>query len=194
MPAYCFTVIHGVPAEDVITRLGGDPGWPLRLTFEECFWLPGADQCLQVDAVADGRARAEPRGTWQAGGDVRAAWHHSPVLIAEHNCWRANEDETAARLSYGGRLVSFSTDVTAVMRFVYAVDGVVITAFDPLLDRRPLEGEDPRALDHLLADLRFGVEDAGAAAMTLLERATGLRVTRSWLARRQRAARLPALI
>jgi hypothetical protein len=41
--------------------------------------------------------------------------------------------------------------------------------------------------------LPFGLHAAEPSAMTLLERSTGVRVTRSWLSRRQPAVRLPPL-
>ena len=89
-------------------------------------------------------------------------------------------DAVAARLSRGGLVAALYSSVNADMRFVFAEDGVVKTAFDPLLPEVDWEGSDPRALDALVDDLPFGEESPGAAGLALAERVTGLRVTRSW--------------
>jgi hypothetical protein len=167
LDAYCFTALLGISADDVAARLRADPVGANRRTFDECFWTVDDPQYAQLAPAGDG------------------------VILAEHNGWRAEEEAEA--LSRGGRLASFYRNVNAVMRFVYAVDGKVQAAFDPLLDSRPEEGCDPRVLDPWLRGLPFGLHAAEPCAMTLLERCTGVRVTRSWLNRRQPAVRLPPL-
>jgi hypothetical protein len=167
LDAYCFTALLGVAPEAVAIRLGADPATATRRTFDECFWTVDDPQYAQL---------AETEGG---------------VILAEHNGWRAEEEAEA--LSRGGRLACFYRNVDAVMRFVYAVDGHVLAAFDPLLDRRPKEGADPDVLDPWLRGLPFGLHAAEPSAMTLLERATGVRVTLSWLNRRQPAVQLPPL-
>ncbi len=169
LDAYCFTVLHGVEVDEAIRRLGGDPGATQRRTFEECFWRPDCAQWIQVGPVGAG------------------------VVLAENNGWRVSEDDTAMNLSRGGRLTSTFCDVSAVMRFVYAVDGVIRAAFDPLLDKRPEEGTDPRCLDGLLADLPFDLDAVARSAMTLMERISGVRIEAGWLDDRQRAFALPPL-
>ena len=167
LDAYCFTAVIGLGSDEVIRRLGGDPGASASLTFEECFWTVDAPQWAQVGEVGRG------------------------VLIAEHNGWRG--EEAAGNLSARGRTACFCRDVSAAMRFSHAVDGVVLAAFDPLLDPAPAEGADPACLDGLLAGLPFGLDAAEASAMALLERVTGVRVTAEWLNRPQRAVQLPPL-
>jgi hypothetical protein len=167
LEAYCFTAVVGLGSDEVIRRLGGDPGTSTRLTFEECFWTVDAPQWAQVGEVGGG------------------------VLVAEHNGWRG--EEAAGSLSARGRTTCFCRDVSAAMRFSHAVDGVLLATFDPLLDPAPAEGADPACLDRLLTDLPFGLDAAEASAMTLLERVTGVRVTAEWLNRPQRAVRLPPL-
>lgn len=169
LEAYCFTVLRGVPADEVIRRLGGDPRECQSRTFDECFWRPDNPQWLQIGTV---------------GGSV---------VLAENNGWRVSEDETAIALSRGGWLTSTFCDVSAVMRFVYAVDGDIRAAFDPLLDKRPEEGSDPRCLDELLADLPFDLDAVARSTMLLMERISGVRVEPEWLERPQRAFALAPL-
>jgi hypothetical protein len=167
LEAYCFTAVNGLDADEVISRLGADPHECRRLTFEECFWTVDAPQWAQVGVLDGG------------------------VLVAEHNGWRGEEE--AAALSTHARTTSFCRDVSAAMRFSHAVDGVVLAAFDPLLEPAPVLGADPGCLDDLLTDLPFGLHAAEVSAMALLERVTGVRVSADWLRRPQRAIRLPPL-
>jgi len=159
LEAYCFTALVGIDADEAIRRLGGDPSTRDRRTFDECFWAAAGPQWVQIGRVQGG------------------------VLLAEHNGWRA--EEAVYDLSEGARVACFFRDVTAVMRFVYAVDGHVVADFDPLVD------EAPSTLD--AAGLPFGLFAAEPCAMALLRRVTGVRVTPSWLNRPQRAVLLPPL-
>ena len=167
LEAYCFTVVIGLDPDEVIWRLGGDPATTASRTFEECFWTVDGPQWAQVGPVGDG------------------------VLVAEHNGWRG--EEAAPGISTHACAATFCRDVSAAMRFAHAVDGVLLAAFDPLLDRAAVEGADPGCLAPLLTGLRFGLHAAEPSAMALLERVTGVRVTAEWLNRPQRAVRLPPL-
>jgi Family of unknown function (DUF6461) len=167
LEAYCFTAVIGLDTDEVISRLGADPFDCRRLTFEECFWTVDAPQWAQVGALDGG------------------------VLVAEHNGWRG--EEAAAALSAHARAACFCRDVSATMRFSHAVDGVLLAAFDPLLEPAPVLGADPGCLKGLLKGLAFGLDAAEVSAMALLERVTGVRVSAEWLHRPQRAVRLPPL-
>lgn len=167
LEAYCFTAVIGLDADEVITRLGADPLDCRRLTFEECFWTVDAPQWAQVGSLDGG------------------------VLVAEHNGWRG--EEAAPVLSAQARAACFCRDVSAAMCFSHAVDGIVLAAFDPLLEPAPTLGADPGCLDGLLSGLAFGLDAAEVSAMALLERVTGVRVNAEWLHRPQRAVRLPPL-
>ena len=168
LEAYCFTVIHGTDRDEVLRRLGGTADRQKR-TFDECFWDASGPQWVQLDRVGD------------------------QVLMAENNGWRGSEDETALALSRGGWLASVFCNVSAVMRFVYAVDGDLRVAFDPLLDKRPGQGSDPRCLDRLLDGLTFDLSSVARSTMVLLERLTGVAVTPAWLGRAQPAYPLEPL-
>jgi hypothetical protein len=168
LEAYCFTAVVGLDADEVIRRLGGNPGrTDGPRTFDECFWPADGPQWAQVGRVRGG------------------------LLVAEHNGWRA--EEVAEPLSRGGRLACFFRNVHAIMHFVYAVDGRVLAEFDPLLDRSPRGGSDPAAIEPALQGLPFGLFAAEASALMLLERLTGVQVEPDWLARPQRAVSLPPL-
>lgn len=167
LEAYCFTVVLGLDLDEVIRRLGADPSAAAQRTFDECFWAAYGPQWAQVGIVDGG------------------------VLVAEHNGWRA--EEAAESLSVGARVACFFRNVRAVMHFVYAVDGAVLADFDPLLETRPVSGRDPWVLEPALAGLPFGLFAAEPSAMSLLERTTGVRVSRAWLNRPQRAVQLPPL-
>jgi hypothetical protein len=182
LEAYCFTAVVGPDPDETIRRLGGDPGsWQAR-TFDECFWAANGPHWVQVDRV-DGA--------------------HNRVLVAEHNGWRA--EEAVETLSRNARVACFYRNVQAVMHFVYAVDGAVLAEFDPLLDTPPMGAAPPAAggsragggppdlLGQALNGLPFGLFGAESSALTLLERLTGVRVTRAWLDAKQRAVPLPPL-
>jgi hypothetical protein len=166
--AYCFTVVRGPDVDAVLERLGS-PAEGERRTFDECFWDATGPQWVQVGRVGD------------------------RVIMAENNGWRGSEDETALELSRGGWLASVFCNVNAVMRMVYAVDGDLRVAFDPLLDRRPVQGSDPRCLDRLLVGLTFDLSEVAQATMVLLERLTGVGIAREWLDRPQPAYALEPL-
>lgn len=165
LEAYCFAAVVGLDAHEVARRLGGDPASAEPRTFDECFWPAFGPQWIQVGAVDGG------------------------VLVAEHNGWRA--EECVELLSKGAALACFYRNVHAIMHFIYAVDGTVLTEFDPLLDARPTGGADPAALDSALGGLGFGLFGAEASSLALVERVTGIRVSRAWLDARQPAVLLP---
>ncbi len=167
LEAYCFTVVVGVEPNEVVRRLGADPGLTAWRTFEECFWKADGPQWAQIGAVDDA------------------------VLIAENNGWRGEED--AERLSVGGHLACFFRNVSAVMHFVYAADGAIVADFDPLLDERAATHREPALVTRAMEGLPFGLFGAERSAMTLLQRLTGVQVTQSWLTTPQRAFPLPTL-
>jgi hypothetical protein len=155
--AACFTALVGVDADEAVTRLGGLPETERQATFEEAFNPYPDAQFLVFDGLPPG------------------------VLLAENNGWEGSRPELADALSGGGKLATVYWSVNADMSFLYAVDGVLLTLFDPLLFDQPRTGAEPRALDDLVADLPFGVEAPRAASFALLERLTGMTVEPEWL-------------
>jgi hypothetical protein len=115
------------------------------------------------------------------------------VLLAENNGWEGCRPEVAEAVSPGGKLASVYWSVNADMSFLYAVDGVVVTWFDPLLVEQPWAGTQPRALDELCSDLEFGVGAPRAASFVLLERLTGVRPEHGWIDLEHRCVSVEAL-
>jgi hypothetical protein len=79
------------------------------------------------------------------------------------------------------------------MHFVYAADGAVLADFDPLLDEPAAAHREPALVTRAMEGLPFGLFGAEPSAMTLLQRLTGVQVTRTWLTTPQRSILLPAL-
>lgn len=165
LEAYCFTAVVGLDPDELVRRLGGSAKG--MRTFDECFWPANGPQWVQLGPVGEG------------------------LLVAEHNGWRA--EELIESLSRGAHAACFFRNVHAVMRFVYAVDGVILAEFDPLLERSPRSGSDPGCLAGAISDLPFGLFAAERSALRLMERVTGVRIVRSWLDTPQRAVVLPPL-
>jgi Family of unknown function (DUF6461) len=166
--AYCVAAVVGAGVDEVVRSYGGDLPSTAHATFAEAFSAYPGPTYLLVDDVDRG------------------------VLAAENNGWQGVDDGVASRLSEGGRVTSLYSSVNADMRFVYAEDGVVTTAFDPLMPEVEWEGSDPRALDSSVGDLPFGEEAPGAASLALVERLTGIRVERSWFDEPHRRFDLPS--
>jgi hypothetical protein len=167
LEAYCFTAVVGLDRDEVVRRLGAEGATASARTFDECFWAANGGQWVQVGPVDGG------------------------VLIAEHNGWQA--EESVEGLSKDARVACFYRNVHAVMHFVYAEDGDVVAEFDPLLESRPASGARPWVISGALDGLPFGLFGAESSALTLVERLTGVRITRAWLDGRRSAVRLPAL-
>jgi hypothetical protein len=105
------------------------------------------------------------------------------VITFEPNGWHGVERELAGRLSRSGRYVAYSWNVNALMTFVFAEAGLIRREFDPLL--YDSDGEQDRALAEEL-DLPLPSGDGSPsrprqASLMLIERLTGVEITRSWL-------------
>jgi hypothetical protein len=102
------------------------------------------------------------------------------TVLIEPNGFVGPLPGTLKALSAGGRAASAFWNVNAVMSFSWAIDGQVIRQFDPLLydaDGRLPEEE----------GLPFGHPgEPRIAAMTLLDRLTGVHIERTWLLDRVR--------
>jgi hypothetical protein len=154
--AFCFSVVVGEPEDAVLVAFAVDASTRQLLTF-------GMQPALGVPY---------PRGYGNDTVFVDALG--DAVVAGENNGWAGVEEERAAALSTGGSFTAIYRNVNALMRFVHARGGRVVRTFDPLLYNA--EG----ALDEE-RDLSFGVGQAASAALTLLERLTGIRLERGWL-------------
>ena len=158
--AGCVGVIPGGDAPYVRRCLGVEKRPSRQATVHEAWTLSESDfgnDLIQVSSIGDA------------------------VVIYEPNGWHGVDEELAVVLSKGGRYAAYYWNVNAVMRFVFAVDGHIERGFDPLL----YEADRERALAEEL-DLPFAAGDTeslipGQASLALIERLTGLEITREWL-------------
>lgn len=165
--AACFTAVVGVPAAEVVRRFGADPATERSATFAESFNdLTGAARIVFDDVD---------------GG----------VLVAENNGWLGADSALVESASRGGRAASVYWSVNADMSFLYAVDGVLVGGFDPLLVEHPWWGADPESIRERARDLPFGVERPQTASVLLVERLTGVRLDRAWIERPHRSVEVP---
>jgi hypothetical protein len=102
------------------------------------------------------------------------------VVAVEPNGWHGVDEGVAAELSRAGRYAALFWNVNSVMRFVYAEDGVVRRSFDPLLYDGGNALEEERDLPFPSDSQKEGFTPH-RASLALLERLTGVAITRSWL-------------
>ncbi len=136
-----------------------------------------ADPPTDVLSAAEARAWAADQTTPDYATAIEATGMAGWALTVETNGYQATRPEVAELLSAGTRVVVVFRNVNAVMSFMYAVDGVMVRSFDPLLynNSNPWGGE-------TLAEesgLDFGYPIA--AAFACAERLTGLRLTEEML-------------
>jgi uncharacterized protein DUF6461 len=149
---------------------------------------PNEVMVRQLFAVDEGSRRdATVHEAWQmsesvSGNDVvQVAAIGKAVVTFEPNGWHGVEPERAVALSRSGRYVAYFWNVNAVTRLVFALAGVIQRDFDPLL----YDSDGERALPEEV-DLPFPAGDdgpltPGQAALALIERLTGVEITRAWL-------------
>jgi hypothetical protein len=104
------------------------------------------------------------------------------VVTFEPNGWHGVDHQVAAALSAGGRYASYFWNVNAVKEFIFAEAGAIRRNFDPLLY------DNDRQREHALPeelDLPFPSEGRpltpATASLALIERLTGVEITREWL-------------
>ncbi|MEA2675378.1 MAG: hypothetical protein QOI92_2570 [Chloroflexota bacterium] len=155
--AYCVSVAIGAGVADVVAAFACDLGSRCLATFDQQWDL----------------ATPYPEG----GGNDTVSIDEVPgaVICAELNGWAGVSDERASLLSRRGRYVSVYRNVNAVMQVLFADAGDVVRSFDPLL-------YDPEGAISEEQGLPFGHPGSpGMAQFVLMERLTGVRLTREWL-------------
>ena len=105
------------------------------------------------------------------------------VVTFEPNGWHGVGHELAAALSRSGRYAAYFWNVNALMQFVFAEAGEIKRDFDPLLYDN--DGAREKALPEEM-DLPFPTSGAGPltpgrASLALVERLTGIEISRQWL-------------
>ena len=103
------------------------------------------------------------------------------VVIYKPNGWHGVDEEFASVLSQGGRYAAYYWNVNAVMRFVFAVNGHIQRDFDPLLYDADREQALPEELDLPFPSRSTESLIPGQASLALIERLTGVEITREWL-------------
>jgi Family of unknown function (DUF6461) len=174
LPGFCVSVADHGDVDRVAVAFGIDPASETVATIHEAWYL-----MLEAD---DGPENAV----------VQIGVLNGCVVAVEPDGWAGVNDSTAAEASRGGQYASLYQSVNADMRFVYAVDGTVVRAFDPLLYGPGIDPDEPLIQER---DLPFGEPgDTTPAAFVLIERLTGLALTCEWLLEERRPAfrRAPA--
>lgn len=157
---FCVAVVKTASARDVLSGMVVDPATPIGSAAETREWA--WEQRIPAYATA-----------------VEATELEDWVVTVEGNGFLATQDDVICRLSELGPAIALYRNVSAVMRFVYAVDRSVIRAFDPLLyDNRSTWTGEPLAQEEGLA---FGMGAPMAAAFACAERLSGLKLTRQFL-------------
>jgi hypothetical protein len=137
----------------------------------------GVDEASRRDATVSEAWRISES---EFGNDViQVASIGAAVITFEPNGWHGIDSQVVIELSRSGRYAAYFWNVNSDMQFVFAEGGVIRRDFDPLLydSDRSLPEE---------SDLPFpsgagGSVVPGRASLALIERLTGVEITRAWL-------------
>jgi hypothetical protein len=140
---YCVSFFRGLDPAEVVRRFGGGEEAGREMTFREL-----DEAVFEFVDETDGGDGGGYVGVVEAGG-----WSMAVELWG----WLATLQETAARLSQGCEMVAVSRHDYASDGFLHAVDGAVVTAYDPAC---PFErhGSDPGRLDALMREVGIPLE------------------------------------
>jgi hypothetical protein len=128
---YCFALLKGIGEDEALLRLGGLPDTFRPRTFEEA-----SEMYASYDAGYPNFAFALDLGAW--------------TMLVEPDGFQAASIETQRALSTGTELVTVQRHDYADHGFGYAVDGTLVTGFEPTWPGRRW-GCDP---DRLLGKMR----------------------------------------
>ncbi|MBB2912745.1 hypothetical protein FHS43_004028 [Streptosporangium becharense] len=137
---YGVSFIRDLSPREVLTRLGVNPDTIEEMTFDELDEY--VDECLAV-----------PGGEAEHVGAVKVdGW----TILVEPSGWRvAAEPGVLERVSRGTEVVSVNRHDYASDRFIHAIDGDVITRFDPLVPHLR-SGTDPDRWADQMRDVGLG--------------------------------------
>jgi hypothetical protein len=168
--AYCFTVVHGVPPEQVLSRFGATEQSRLtgvRELMGPAFtaWDEHEGDLLFLGATAV--------GDW--------------TLVVEPNGFLGVTEAAIVPLSRGTRLVSHFRNVNAVDYFFWVDDGTIRLHFEPLFPTRR-DGTHADGLLDVMERIGFDLQSTdglevdrhshpGECAFALAEYLTGVRIT-----------------
>jgi hypothetical protein len=151
----CVAWARNKPLEEVLRTIVREPQTPIGIAADTWQWADQLDPAGRYGTVVE----ATQRDDW--------------VLAVELNGYQATE--VVESLSVGDAALALFVNVNADMSFAWAVNGVTVRAFDPLLfgpEQRTLGDPLPEELD-----LSFGEPSTAlATAFALAERLTGHRI------------------
>ncbi|MFC4530921.1 DUF6461 domain-containing protein [Sphaerisporangium dianthi] len=137
---WCLTFVHEVSEVEALRRLGADQESIRPLTYDELI-----DEDLFPETVLAGRV-----GDW--------------TVLIEESGWTCTEADKAQALSAGTVTVAVLRHDYASDDFVYAVDGELVTYFNPKIPEWR-HGSDPDRLNDLMREAGLDPDDvAGTGA------------------------------
>lgn len=155
----CIALAEGLSAEDALGRLVTNPS-------------TGVDRPEVI------RGWAEQQQDLPYGTSVEATTIDGWAVIVEPIGYQATLVEPLSRLSENTRVGVVYWSVNADMQFMWAVHGILVRHFDPLLPENTGWTQNPLPEEDGLA---FGLPHPRASALALLERLTGVHLTQEFL-------------
>ncbi|MEU9833477.1 DUF6461 domain-containing protein [Streptosporangium sp. NPDC048047] len=135
---WCLTFVRGLSEVEALRRLGADQQSFRPLTYDELI-----DENLFPETVLAGRV-----GDW--------------TVLIEESGWRCTEADRAQALSAGTVAVAVLRHDYASDDFVYAVDGELVTYFNPKIPQWR-HGNDPDRLNDLMREAGLDPDDVPGA-------------------------------
>lgn len=158
----CFAVVDLPDPVEVLSRLIRRPATAGMTPSEAAAWIEHESRYGTAPYVTV--AGAAQLGSW--------------TVMVESNGFQATTPGTPERLTGGGHQAAvIYRSVNADMQFIWARDGHIVRSFDPLLYEIP-------GLGDVLPEeegLRFGLGSPMGSSFALLEKLTGLSLTRELL-------------
>ncbi|MFD0260133.1 DUF6461 domain-containing protein [Kitasatospora indigofera] len=164
--AYCFTLVRGLSAAELVSRLEGRPEVPLQgiaavvdAAFAQYDLEEGDRQLIAMTAV----------GAW--------------TLLIEPNGYFGTTEDRALPASAGASWVSHFVNINGVGTFLWAEDQVLRLCFEPMFPEDRW-GNTPDELLAVMEQIGFNLEEedpetdlSSPAAFALAEHLTGVAVT-----------------
>jgi Family of unknown function (DUF6461) len=157
----CITYVRSHEEDEVLRRFGGDLTTSQTMTLRDVY---EAQMEEDLPYGASSMVLADTIGEW--------------VVIYEDVGIQGIRNEVLRQVSRGTEMVSVSWTQT-IDQFVYAVDGEIVTRFEPLAPYRR-SGSDPDRLNSYMADLPFKPGNAVKSALVLAERITNVVFEPDW--------------
>jgi len=154
--AFCVSFVEAMSPEAVLEKMAGGCG-------------------TGIVTVAEARERASDQTELDYGSAIEAGMVGGWVVTVEANGYQGTLPEVVRAISKGSRAIVVFCNIHAHTRFLYAVDGVVVRSFDPLLYDDPTPWDGPPLPEE--SGLDFGSGHPMASAFACAERLTRVRLT-----------------